>query len=73
MIYVSFELECVEFGILIPGIPLPEVPQKECRLSKAEPFIWLQESSGCTKNETADRKLWVFNSTPIELTIAENS
>ena len=29
MISVPFELEYVEFGILIPGIPLPEKSQKE--------------------------------------------
>ena len=29
MISVPFELEQVEFGILIPGIPLPEKSQKE--------------------------------------------
>ena len=28
----------------------------------------MQESSGCTKNEMADKKLWLFNSAPIELT-----
>ena len=33
MISVPFELEQVEFGILIPGIPLPEKSQKECGLS----------------------------------------
>ena len=32
MISVPFELEQVEFGILIPGIPLPEKSQKECSL-----------------------------------------
>ena len=33
MIFVSFELEHVEFGTLIVGIPLPEKSQKECGLS----------------------------------------
>ena len=33
-ISVSFELEQVEFGILIPAIPIPEKSQKECSLSK---------------------------------------
>ena len=32
MISVPFELEQVEFGILIPGIPYPERSQKECGL-----------------------------------------
>ena len=32
MISVTFELEQAEFGILIPGIPLPEKSQKECDL-----------------------------------------
>ena len=32
MISVPFELEWVEFGILIPAIPLPEKSQKECGL-----------------------------------------
>ena len=32
MISVPFELEQVEFGILIQGIPLPEKSQKECGL-----------------------------------------
>ena len=31
-ISVLFELEQAEFGILIPGIPLPEISQKECGL-----------------------------------------
>ena len=30
----------------------------------------LQESNECIKNEMADKKLWLFNSTLIELTIA---
>ena len=30
MISVLFELEQMEFGILIPAIPLPEKSQKEC-------------------------------------------
>ena len=34
MISVPFELEQVEFGMLIPGIPLPEKSQKECGLSE---------------------------------------
>ena len=34
MIFVPFELEYVEFGILIAGIPLPEKSQNECGLSK---------------------------------------
>ena len=33
MISVPFELEYVELGVLIPGIPLPEKSQKECSLS----------------------------------------
>ena len=33
MITVPFEPEEAEFGILIPGIPLPEESQKECGLS----------------------------------------
>ena len=33
MISVPFELEYVEFGILIPSIPRPEKSQKECGLS----------------------------------------
>ena len=33
MISVPFELEWVEFGMLIPGIPLPEKFQKECGLN----------------------------------------
>ena len=32
VITVPFELEQVEFGILIPGIPIPEKSQKECGL-----------------------------------------
>ena len=32
MISVPFELEEIEFGILIPLIPLPEKSQKECSL-----------------------------------------
>ena len=32
-IFVAFELEQVEFGILTPGIPLSEKSQKECGLS----------------------------------------
>ena len=32
MISVPFEVEYVEFGMLIPGIPLPEKSQKECCL-----------------------------------------
>ena len=34
MIFVPFELEYVEFGILTPGIPVPEKSQKEWGLSK---------------------------------------
>ena len=34
MISVPFELDKVEFGILIPGSPLPEKSQKECGLRK---------------------------------------
>ena len=30
MISVLFELEYLKFGVLIPGIPLPEISQKEC-------------------------------------------
>ena len=33
MIFVPFELEEVEFGKIIPGIPLPEKSQPECGLS----------------------------------------
>ena len=33
MISVPSELEQVEFGILIPGISLPEKSEKECGLS----------------------------------------
>ena len=33
MISVPFELEYVEFGMPIPGIPLPEKSQKECSLT----------------------------------------
>ena len=29
--------------------------------------MWQQESSGCTKDETADKTLWLFNFTPIQL------
>ena len=32
MISVPFEVEYMKFGILIPGIPLPEKSQKECGL-----------------------------------------
>ena len=32
MISVPFDLGLVEFGIYIPGIPLPEKSQKECGL-----------------------------------------
>ena len=32
MISAPFELEQVEIGIFIPGIPLPEKSQKECSL-----------------------------------------
>ena len=32
-ISVPFEVEQVEFGMLIPGIPLPEKPQNECGLN----------------------------------------
>ena len=32
-----------------------------------------QESSGCTRNETTDKKLWLFTSAPIGLTGTENS
>ena len=41
MISVPFELEQVEFGILIPGILLPEKSQKECGLifSGADRYI----------------------------------
>ena len=35
MIFVPFELEEVEFRILIPGIPLLEKSQKECGLAFA--------------------------------------
>ena len=41
MISVPFELEYIEFGVLIPGIPIPEKSQKECSLSFAiftDPF-----------------------------------
>ena len=34
MLSVPFELELVEFGILIPAIPLPEMSQKECTISQ---------------------------------------
>ena len=34
MISVPFELVLVEFGILIPAIPLPEKSQKECSVSQ---------------------------------------
>ena len=34
MLSVPFELEQVEFGILIPAIPLPEKFEKECSLSQ---------------------------------------
>ena len=33
MVSVPLELEQTEFGILIPGIPLPEKSQKECALN----------------------------------------
>ena len=33
MISVPFELEYVEFGMVIPGSPLPEKSQKKCGLS----------------------------------------
>ena len=35
MISVPFELEWVEFGILIHGILLPEKSQKKCGLNNA--------------------------------------
>ena len=41
MVSVPFELEYVKFEVLIPGIPLPEMSQKECGLSFAiltDPF-----------------------------------
>ena len=41
MISVPFELEQVEFGILIPAIPLPEKSQKECGLSLMKGSYWL--------------------------------
>ena len=37
MISVPFELEYVEFGTLIPDIPLPEKCQKECSLILKNP------------------------------------
>ena len=36
MISVPFELEEVEFGMLIPGLPLPKKSQKECNLRKTQ-------------------------------------
>ena len=36
MISVPFELKYVEFGIFIPGIPLPEKVQKGCSLKIAK-------------------------------------
>ena len=40
MISVPFELEWVEFRILIPGISLPEKSEKECGLIlTAEVFV----------------------------------
>ena len=36
MISVPFELEWVEFGILISAIPLPENSQKECGLREVK-------------------------------------
>ena len=34
MLSVPFELEQVEFGILIPAIPLPEKSQNECSITQ---------------------------------------
>ena len=42
MISVPFELEQVEFGMLIPGIPLPEKSQKECGLSETSGLFGFQ-------------------------------
>ena len=39
MISVPYELEKVEFGILIPGIPLPEKSQKECGIKLNQPVF----------------------------------
>ena len=39
MISVPFELEQVEFGMLIPSIPLPEKSQKECGLNVTSIFV----------------------------------
>ena len=48
MISVQFELEWVEFGMLIPGIPscipLPEKYQKECSLGKQVLYISYKSS-----------------------------
>ena len=40
MISAAFELEKVEFGILIPGIPLPEKSQKEWGLKTTDCYIF---------------------------------
>ena len=45
MISVPFELEQVEFGMLIPVIPLPEKFQKECSLTQTFVTLELEEIS----------------------------
>ena len=40
MITVPFELEKVEFRMLIPVIPLPELSQKECSLKFAPHLLF---------------------------------
>ena len=56
MTSVPFELEQVDFGILIPGIPLPEKSQKECGLrlgSNCSKHCWcytLLISACCTND-----------------------
>ena len=46
--YVPFELEQVELGILIPVISLPEKSQKECSLSmdRVNPSDALSKANG---------------------------
>ena len=45
MISVPFELEQAEFGILIPGIPLPEKSQKECSVRWCKCSYMLKRTS----------------------------
>ena len=52
MISVPFELEKVEFGILVPGIPLPEKSQKECSLSVHYSCLSLKYAPQSNKHHT---------------------